>query len=173
MSAKTPRYEVDLEVATSDICPLSPQDIQELCAFVLTQEKIERDCMVSVTLCSSTEIAKLNSQWRGFDKPTDVISLECESPFDEDLAPGEPCELGDIILAPAYIKEQASSLKTPFDAEFELLLIHGMLHLLGYDHLQEDEAQIMEAREDKLLALWRGEAQIHHMLTRHKGGDEV
>ena len=87
------------------------------------------------------------------DRATDVLSLECERPDDPDLAEGEPCELGDIVLAPAYIARQAAAFGTTPADESRLLLVHGLLHLLGYDHIEDDEAEVMEAREDELVAL--------------------
>ena len=116
-------------------------------------------------------IRELNAEWRGRDVATDVISLECERPDDPDLAPGEPCELGDIVLAPDYIARQAARFGTTAADEFRLLLVHGTLHLLGYDHLEDDEAEVMEAREDALLALLPHDGATRPVtLTRHREG---
>ena len=113
-------------------------------------------------------MAQLNHRWRGKDRATDVLSLECERPDDANLAPGEPCELGDVILAPAYVAAQAARFGTTPADEFLLLLVHGVLHLLGYDHLTDEEAGVMEAREDELLALIGAAAPTAHVtLTRH------
>ena len=112
-----------------------------------------------------------DAEWRGRDAVTDVISLECERPDDPDLAPGEPCELGDIVLAPARIAEQSVGFGTTPADECRLLLVHGMLHLLGYDHVEEDEALAMETREDELVSLLPLDAQVGHVrVTRHEAG---
>ena len=103
--------------------------------------------------------------------PTDVISLEVERPDDPDLAPGEMCELGDIILAPHFIARQAKEYGTTEADEFRLMLVHAMLHLLGYDHIEDDEAEVMEAREDALVALLSTDRTIEPVvLTRHREG---
>lgn len=152
--------------------PLSEADVERVCDKVLLGEGVARPCYVSVSLVDDAEMRSLNAEWRGIDAETDVLSLECERPDDPDLAPDEPCELGDIILAPAYIKAQAKRLNTPYASEFTLLLVHGMLHLLGYDHLEDEDARIMEAREDELVSLLIG-GDSHVTLTRHKEGDQL
>ena len=151
---------------------MGEDEIREDCDFVLASEGVERPCMVSVSVVGNERMRELNAEWRDQDRATDVLSLECERPDDEDLAPGEPCELGDIVLAPAYIERQAKGFGTTPADEFRLLLVHGMLHLLGYDHLEDDEAEAMEAREDELLAHIRTDRAIDHVtLTRHRGGE--
>ena len=142
-------YDIMLEEGV--VCPVGTDEIREDCDFVLRSEGVGRPCMVSVSIVGDARMRELNAEWRDQDRVTDVLSLECERPDDADLAPGEPCELGDIVLAPAYIERQAKGFGTTPADEFRLLLVHGMLHLLGYDHLEDDEAEVMEAREDELL----------------------
>ena len=107
------------------------------------------------------------------DRATDVLSLECERPDDPDLTPGEPCELGDIVLAPAYIARQSKDFGTTPADECRLLLVHGVLHLLGYDHMTDEEAAVMEAREDELVSMVKTDARLDHVeFTRHRGSDD-
>lgn len=149
---------------------LDEAEIERVLGLVLCEEGVERPCYVSVSLVSDEAIADMNDEWRGVIGPTDVISLECERPDDPDLPPDVPCELGDIVLAPSYIAEQASRYGTTPAQETTLLLIHGMLHLLGYDHLDEEDAVEMEAREDEILSLARPNDDVGHItLTRHDG----
>lgn len=162
--------EVSVEETVEPLLSLAEMD--DIVNYVLGAEAVERPCLVSISIVSDERIAELNREWRAIDRATDVISLECERPDDPDLAENEPCELGDIILAPAYITCQAQEHKTTPEDECRLLLVHGLLHLLGYDHIQEEEAQIMEAREDELLkelALDKSLAAV--TLTRHNDGD--
>lgn len=150
----------------------APVTDDEICAdlnCVLAEEGVGRDCLVSVSIVGDERIRELNAEWRGRDAVTDVISLECERPDDPDLTPDEPCELGDIVLAPDYIARQAARFGTTAADEFRLLLVHGTLHLLGYDHLEDDEAEAMEAREDALLALLPHDGAMRPVtLTRHR-----
>lgn len=150
-------------------CPLGDDEIAAICDRVLEEEGAGRPCMVSVSLVGEERIRELNAEWRGVDRATDVISLECERPDDPSLAPGEPCELGDIVLAPAYIARQATAFGTTEADECRLLLVHGLLHLLGHDHLDEDEAVAMEAREDELLGLIPTDGTLDRVvITRHR-----
>ncbi len=162
-------HEYDLSCEEGVAAPIPDEEICADCDLVLEHEGVGRPCMVSISLVSEERIRALNDAWRDVDRATDVISLECERPDDPDLAPGEPCELGDIVLAPAYIARQAAEFGTTEADEFRLLLTHGLLHLLGHDHLDEQEAEAMEAREEELLALMPCDRPIDHVvLTRHR-----
>jgi probable rRNA maturation factor len=152
--------------------PLTDDEIRRAVAYVLAEEGVGRPCLVSVSVVGDGRIHELNREWRGVDRATDVISLECERPDDADLAEGEPCELGDIALAPAYIARQAEGFGTTPAAEFTLLLVHGMLHLLGYDHVEEADAEVMEAREDELVRGLLGGGGLGHVATtRHRDAE--
>ena len=154
-------------------CPLAlaTDEVERTVELVLAEEGIDRPCLVSLTVTDDDGMRELNQEWRGIDAATDVLSLECERPDDPDLAPGEPCELGDIVLAPGYIARQAARLGVSSESETRLLLVHGLLHLLGYDHLSDEEAAVMEAREDELCAMLDGSPVRHVEVTRHE--DEV
>ena len=166
--------ELDASFADDVSAALAEDEFERLVNLVLSEEGVERPCMVSVSIVSDEHMHELNLEWRDVDRPTDVLSLECERPDDPDLAPGEPCELGDLVLAPAYIERQAADFGTTPADETRLLTIHGLLHLLGYDHLDDDEAEVMEAREDELLAFAATDEPISRVtLTRHRGGDDA
>lgn len=161
---------VSLSYEAEVACAVQEDEVLRLCELVLGEEGVSRDCYVSVSVVDDERMRELNAEWRGQDRPTDVLSLECERPDDPDLAVGEPCELGDIVLAPAYIARQAVQYGTTAADETRLLLIHGLLHLLGYDHLQDDEAEFMERREDELLAMHGTDHDLSGVvLTRHEG----
>jgi len=164
-------HEYDISVVDDVTSPVSEDEICSDCDLVLREEGVARDCMVSISVVDDDRIRSLNGEWRGRDAVTDVISLECERPDDPDLAPGEPCELGDIVLAPAYIASQSARFGTTPGDEFRLLLVHGMLHLLGYDHVLEEDAVVMEAREDELLGMLPLDAKVAPVhVTRHRAG---
>lgn len=154
--------------------PLNEAQVADLVESVLEHEGVKRPCLVSVSIVSDDEIAGVNAEWRGVEAPTDVVSLECERPDDPDLAPGEPCELGDIVLAPAYIERQSARFGTTFADECRLLLVHGVLHLLGHDHLDEEEARAMEALEDEILSGMATDGTLGHVvITRHRTEDDA
>ena len=167
-------HELDVSFDDDVSAALDEDEFERLVNLVLSEEGVERPCMVSVSIVSDEHMHELNLEWRDVDRPTDVLSLECERPDDPDLAPGEPCELGDLVLAPAYIERQAADFGTTPADETRLLTIHGLLHPLGYDHLDDDEAEVMEAREDELLAFAATDEPISRVtLTRHRGGDDA
>lgn len=136
--------------------PIDSDEMVGIVETVLTMEGVERECSVSVSIVDEDEIQSLNVMWRQIDAPTDVLSFECDSPFDDEVPVGEVVELGDVILCPSVISAQAPDFdSTPAD-EFRLMLVHGVLHLLGYDHIDSDDAAKMEGRE---LAILRNLAQ--------------
>lgn len=139
---------------------LSEDEVCAIAAHVLAAEGVERDVEISLSYVDEDEMHELNRQWRDIDRTTDVLSFECDSVFDEDIPLDEVLELGDIILAPEVIARQAPGFGNAPADECRLMLVHGLLHLLGYDHIEDDEAEEMEAREDALLrelAVQRGD----------------
>ena len=130
---------------------LDSSEVEHICSLVLEREGVERDVEISLSYVDEEEMHALNNEWRGIDRTTDVLSFECDSAFDADIPDDMTLELGDIILAPEVIARQASGFGNSPADECRLMLVHGMLHLLGYDHIQDGEAEVMEAREDELL----------------------
>lgn len=139
---------------------LSEDEVCAIAAHVLAAEGVERDVEISLSYVDEDEMHELNHQWRDIDRTTDVLSFECDSAFDEDIPLDEVLELGDIILAPEVIARQAPGFGNAPADECRLMLVHGLLHLLGYDHIEDAEAEEMETREDALLrelAVQRGD----------------
>lgn len=104
---------------------------------------------LSVTFTDDAHMAVLNRQWRGKDGPTNVLSF----PLTE-MKPGDPPPplLGDIVIAFETVGREAREQGTPFLDHLAHLVVHGFLHLLGYDHLSDGEAETMEALERRVLA---------------------
>lgn len=141
-------YDAD---ATTPLA-LAEAEVLAVAQAVLAHEGVTRDCSLSLSCVDDDQMAELNAEWRGVDAPTDVLSFECERPDDPDLPPGVPCELGDVVLAPAYVAEQASRMGTTVADETRLLLVHGVLHLLGHDHEEPEETAAMQRAEEEVLA---------------------
>ncbi len=123
-------------------------------AMTLSRVGFDRKAMVSVTLVSTEEIRRLNREYRGIDRETDVLSfpiLEEEGVETGDTL-GSAVLLGDILIAPRVIAEQASSFDNTYEREFCLMVIHSTLHLLGWDHIDEDEKKEMFQLQEDLLA---------------------
>ena len=132
-------------------------DIEKLARFVLEREEMPLSTEVSISFVGNDAIHELNREWRGVDRPTDVLSFECDG-FDDDMPviEDEIFELGDIVIAPDVAQEQAPTYGLSFEHEMSLLVTHGLLHLCGYDHMEEEEAVEMEARERELLSEYWG-----------------
>jgi probable rRNA maturation factor len=113
----------------------------------------ERTVELSIRLASDDEVHALNSEWRGKDKPTNVLSFPMAERNDfTATAPGPELMLGDIILARGVCAEEAAEKAIPLESHAAHLMVHGTLHLLGYDHMDEADAADMEGREVRALA---------------------
>jgi probable rRNA maturation factor len=113
-----------------------------------------RSVELSVVLTSDKEVRSLNAEWRGKDKPTNVLSFpQAEAnDLDDVEQPGPELMLGDIVLAHGTCAREAEEKALPLAAHATHLLVHGTLHLLGYDHGDDLAAEDMEAREVRALA---------------------
>jgi probable rRNA maturation factor len=113
----------------------------------------ERSVEISVRLTGDQEVRSLNAEWRGKDKPTNVLSFPMAD--EHDLSASKVVEsellLGDIILARGVCETEAGDKGVSVEDHAAHLIIHGTLHLLGYDHHDEDEATDMERREIRAL----------------------
>ena len=109
---------------------------------------------VNVCLSNDEEVHRLNREFRGMDKATNVLSFANidDDAFWDNLAAGVSVELGEIILAFETLQREAQSKNISLYAHYCHLLVHGFLHLLGFDHQEDDEAEEMEALETEILA---------------------
>lgn len=131
---------------------LNADRLRAAAAIVLTQQTAEPATGLSVVVADDAFVAGLNRQFRDIDAPTDVLSFPAdEPPVAED---GEPPYLGDLIIAYPYASAQAASAGHLLDDSLALLVVHGTLHLLGYDHdTPENRAAMWTAQADALTAL--------------------
>jgi probable rRNA maturation factor len=137
---------------------------QQLAAFVLGQLRVHPQAELCITAVDEETIAELNGKWMGKDGPTDVLAF----PMDE-LRPGKVNEdpeegvLGDLVLCPVVAVRQAEEAAAKGQAgytavdELDMLTVHGILHLLGYDHAEPDEHEEMFGLQARLLGQWQGE----------------
>lgn len=128
--------------------------LQRLIIFTATREGVSPEAEVSVNFVDNNEIRELNRNYRQQDKPTDVISFAMQESVDgETVITGEdmPLILGDIVISVDKVQEQAETYNHSFERELGFLTVHGFLHLLGYDHMsQEDEREMFGKQEDIL-----------------------
>lgn len=138
---------VDLDVA----------EFARLCRFTMRRMRVHPQAELCLKLVDETTMTDYNQRFMGKTGPTDVLSF----PMDE-MRPGREGEpepegiLGDLALCPQYAAAQAPQFSRTSDDEMHLLTIHGILHLLGFDHAEPDEEREMFALQARLLAEWQG-----------------
>ncbi|MDK9580607.1 rRNA maturation RNase YbeY [Sneathia sanguinegens] len=127
--------------------------IKEYLEYILKNEKDDFDSKtyyISFMLTTNPVIHKINKEYRNVDRPTDVISFAYNET--ENIGPMEV--VGDIIISIDKVKEQAKEYGHSDKREFFYLLTHGMLHILGYDHIEADERKIMREKEERYLSAY-------------------
>lgn len=141
----TAMVDLDLRIAAPEWADRLP-DLEAICQRALEAGAIQKatDGEVAVLLTHNAEIQVLNRDWRGKDKPTDVLSFPAD-PMDKPF-------LGDIAVAIGVTQDDAKTRNIELDQHLSHLLIHGLLHLLGHDHKDDTEAAEMEALEIAALA---------------------
>ncbi|UTB80590.1 rRNA maturation RNase YbeY [Staphylococcus carnosus] len=144
-------FTIDFTDHTGEVNSEWYQQIDNLLTFAKKEEKIEDDAELSVTFVNKQEIQETNRDYRNKDKVTDVISfaLEEDEPDIEGL--DMPRVLGDIIICADVAKEQAEEYGHSFERELGFLALHGFLHLLGYDHMNEADEKEMFGRQKLIL----------------------
>ena len=136
--------------------PLDGQHLVSLSRFVLERLRVHPLAELCIKAVDEDTIAELNQRWMDKEGPTDVLAF----PMDE-LRPGlvneDPEEgvLGDLMLCPVVAERQGAEAGHGTQAELDLLTVHGILHLLGYDHAEPEQHEEMFSLQDRLLADWR------------------
>ena len=115
---------------------------------------IHPDSELSISLVDEDEMSSLHMRWLNESGPTDVLSFPMDELKPESAVNG-PGILGDIVLCPKFAEAQAKSAGQTLEKEIELLMVHGVLHLLGFDHRESDETTIMFSQQDEILREWR------------------
>ena len=135
------------------------QVIENVVNKALECEKFNKDCMVSVTVVDNNQIHQLNNEFRGIDRPTDVLSFPVLEFEDGKIIEnhGDCFEgkliLGDVILSAEKAKEQSIEYGHSLQREIGFLVCHSILHLLGYDHETEEDRAVMRQKEEASLEL--------------------
>jgi len=148
---------VAVEVANESEIAVDEQALGGICRFVLDELGVSPLAELSVLCVDSDYMATLHERWMGEKGPTDVLAFpmdELDAGRPDDPDPG-PALLGDVVLCPAVAVRQARAAGHSMDDELLLLACHGVLHLLGYDHMEPDEEKAMFGLQSKLLEGWR------------------
>ena len=139
------------------------QLVESILIYTAEQEEVDPNSELSVTFVSNDEIQEINREWRGKDQATDVISFAMEELGEDEIDFGlledEPVVLGDLIISVERCREQAAEYGNHFERELGFLAVHGFLHLLGYDHIEKADEEVMTKRQEEILhhfELYRG-----------------
>src|SRR5688500_19607233 len=137
-------------VADEQTATVDAERLRRLANHVLQDQRVPDAMELSVLCVDRDAITELNAHHMGSDGPTDVLAFPMDLPGE--TRPGEPAILGDVVLCPQVAAEQAPGHGTTPEAELDLLLVHGILHLLGHDHAEPEERDLMFGLTDRLLA---------------------
>ncbi|MFW6205094.1 MAG: rRNA maturation RNase YbeY [Actinomycetota bacterium] len=145
-----------IEVNNETSARVDEKALSDLCRFVLDQLRIHPQAELAVLLVGPEAMEQLHVKWLDEPGPTDVLAFPMDelrpTPDDEEPAPGL---LGDVVVCPDVAREQAKQAGHSFEDELHLLTTHGILHLLGYDHAEQDEEKEMFGLQRQLLDDWR------------------
>ena len=131
--------------------------VEQAVQIALAHQAAPADAELTVVLSDDAQLRELNLQWMGIDAPTDVLSF----PSDETDPETDSRYLGDILISVEYAARQATSAGHAPEAEVQLLVIHGVLHLMGHDHAEADEkARMWAAQAEILETLGLGQIQV-------------
>lgn len=126
--------------------------VDAVATFALGHMDVPPATEVSITFVDDGRMAALNEEYRGKTGPTDVLSFECDNIADGFATDAdEVFSLGDIVIAPDVAYRQSREYGNTYKEELALLIVHGMLHLRGFDHIEDDEAAIMEKEQTTIL----------------------
>lgn len=137
---------LDLQIACEDTEGLPPVSLfQHWLEAVLP--KFQAESEVTIRIVDEAESHHLNLTYRGMDKPTNVLSFPFEAPPEIELS-----LLGDLIICRQVVEKEAMEQQKTTEEHWAHMVVHGCLHLLGYDHIEDDEAEEMETLETEILA---------------------
>ncbi len=141
--ALSPAIELEVQRLVDDAGVPDDADFHRWVAAVLADQG---ECMVNLRVVDEAEGRALNEKWRGREAATNVLSFPASLP-----SGGGPRVLGDLVLCAPVVAREAAEQGKPVAAHWAHLVVHGLLHLLGFDHIHSSQAEIMEAREIALL----------------------
>ncbi|MBP9624336.1 MAG: rRNA maturation RNase YbeY [Veillonella sp.] len=144
-----------MEVSISYSDGMTPSEaneavIRKVCDEVAVTYGLTPEEELSVVLCDNAHIHKLNKEYRSIDRPTDVLSFALNE-GDDEFGEEESHLLGDLIISLERTAEQAEEYGHPFERELAYLTVHGCLHILGYDHMTDEDKREMRTEEEFIL----------------------
>ncbi|MEY3185725.1 MAG: hypothetical protein RIR58_461 [Actinomycetota bacterium] len=147
---------MNIEITNLTAIDCSESKLVSVADFAMHSLRLHKDCELSISLVDEVEMSALHVRWMDEPGATDVLSFPMDELRPESAASG-PGMLGDIILCPEFAERQANQIGHTLQEELELLTVHGVLHLVGFDHREEDEKSLMFGLQEKYLTNWRAQ----------------
>ena len=151
---------MSIEVSNESGVAVDESAIASVARHVLTAMRVNPAAELSVLAVTSDAMAELHERWMDEPGPTDVMAFPMDELVDESRRPDAPeigpALLGDVVLCPSFAAAQARKAGHALADELALLTVHGVLHLLGYDHAEPEEHREMFGLQNRLLAEWQG-----------------
>lgn len=130
---------------------ISAKRLEKVTEAVIVEEKIKGGVEISLVFTGEKRIRNLNKTYRGVDRVTDVLSFEGEND-DDFVSPDEGVSYpGEIFICYPRAQRQAREKKHSIEKEIDILLVHGLFHLLGYDHIKDEDYMVMHKKEEKVI----------------------
>lgn len=156
---------VDNRQEKIEVSEILIENLKKVIQFTLMEEEVDVECEVSLLFVDNEEIREINNETRSIDRETDVLSfpmLEYQDKkvfkqlyknyeFSQSDFDGNELVLGDIVLSLEKALEQSKEFSHSYEREASYLVVHSVLHLLGYDHIEEEDKVIMRSREEEIL----------------------
>lgn len=157
---------MSIEIANESGVAVDSQLLVSVARHALDEMGVSPMAELSMLLIDTAHMSELNQRWMESSGPTDVLAFPMDE-FDAERGPGHvpgdtAALLGDVVLCPAVAAQQAQQAGHSTDDELHLLTVHGVLHLLGYDHADPEEEREMFALQNRLLRTWRAAATQGH-----------
>lgn len=140
-------YYIDIQHASQSSLPVTDEMLSEWAQLPL--KAYRESAELTLRLVDSDEITHLNHHYRKKNKPTNVLAFPAS--YSQEVELDYPL-LGDVIICPTVLEQESKALNRPLIQHWAHIVIHGVLHLLGYDHIEEEDAAVMQAIEIQLLA---------------------
>ncbi len=165
---------MSIEIANESGVTVDEESIVAIARFALDKMNVSQAAELSVVVVGLDVMTDLHERWMDLPGPTDVMSFPMEdydAPTRPDATDAGPALLGDIVLCPEFAKDQAGKAGHSVADELHLLTVHGVLHLLGYDHAEPDEEREMFALQNRILADHKQARSEAEQLTAQRSAD--
>jgi probable rRNA maturation factor len=147
----TDQFDIQIDIDEPFMELIDEPQLIQVAQHVLVAESVPAPATVTIWITDEDELHSLNRTYRGVDRSTDVLSFGTEEQEGFVVAPDQPRHLGDLAVSYPHVVRQAEEYGHSRQRELCYLVTHGLLHLLGYDHEQPDDAARMRSREESLL----------------------